>query len=84
MDAEETVNGSSWDSFMKRMNQTKFQMVGYTHAFSENSLWSEERSFRPDLMMIKPITRLGLFEVLLALQGEGPLEKKRMIEGDES
>jgi len=84
MDAEDTVNGSSWDSFMKRLNRTKFQMVGYTHAFSENALWSEERSFRPDLMMIKPITRLGLFEVLLALQGEGPLEKKRMIEGDES
>ncbi|MBT2287132.1 response regulator [Paenibacillus polymyxa] len=84
MDAEETVNGSPWDRFMKRLNRTKFQMVGYTHAFSENALWREERSFRPDLMMIKPITRLGLFEVLLALQGEGPLEKKRMIEGDES
>ncbi|MEK3773711.1 response regulator [Paenibacillus sp. FSL K6-4396] len=84
MDIEDTVNGSLWDSFMKRMNRTKFQMVGYTHAFSENALWSEERSFRPDLMMIKPITRLGLFEVLLALQGEGPLEKKRMIEYDES
>ena len=84
MDIEDTVNSSLWDSFMKRMNRTKFQMVGYTHAFSENALWSEERSFRPDLMMIKPITRLGLFEVLLALQGEGPLEKKRMIEYDES
>lgn len=84
MDAEDTVNGPSWESFMKRLNQTKLQMVGYTHAFSENALWSEERSFRPDLMMIKPITRLGLFEVLLALQGEGPLEKKRMIECDES
>ncbi|MEK3706397.1 response regulator [Paenibacillus sp. FSL R7-0198] len=84
MDAEDTVHDSSWDSFMKRLNRTKFQMVGYTHAFSENALWSAEKSFRPDLMMIKPITRLGLFEVLLALQGEGPLEKKRMIEGDES
>lgn len=84
MDIEDTVNSSLWDSFMKRMNRTKFQMEGYTHAFSENALWSEERSFRPDLMMIKPITRLGLFEVLLALQGEGPLEKKRMIEYDES
>ncbi|WP_145146152.1 response regulator [Paenibacillus xylanexedens] len=83
MDAKDTVNGSSWDNFMKRLNRTQFQMVGYTHAFSENALWSEERSFRPDIMMIKPITRLGLFEVLLALQGEGPLENHGMVEGDE-
>ncbi|WP_458464182.1 response regulator [Paenibacillus sp.] len=84
MDAEDTGNESSWDSFMKRLNRTKFQVVGYTHAFSDNALWSEDsRSFRADIMMIKPITRLGLFEVLLALQGEGPLENNRMGKGDE-
>lgn len=83
MDAAHAHHRLPWNNLMKRLNRTKFQMVGYTHAFSENALWSEERSFRPDLMMIKPITRLGLFEVLLALQGEGPLEDKRMSEGDE-
>ncbi|MCP1182277.1 response regulator [Paenibacillus sp. 1781tsa1] len=82
MDAEHTQHSSLWNKLVKRLNRTKYQMVGYTHAFSENALW-KERSFRPDLMMIKPITRLGLFEVLLALQGEGPLENKGMIEGDE-
>lgn len=81
MDTEDTVNSSSWDRFMKRLEQTKIQVLGYTHAFSENALWSEERSIQPDMMMIKPITRLGLFEVILTLQGEGPLKNHRLVEG---
>ncbi|PQP83310.1 hypothetical protein C0Q44_00875 [Paenibacillus sp. PCH8] len=81
MDAVNTCNGSSWDSLMEPLDRTKIQVIGYTHAFSENALWSEENTNRPDIMMVKPITRLGLFEVILALQGEGPLEKNRMEEG---
>ncbi len=83
MDAEHAHNGSAWNNLMKRLDRTKIQVVGYTHAFSENALWSEEKSIQPDMMMVKPITRLGLFEVILALQGEGPLEKHQMVEVDE-
>lgn len=83
MDAEHAHNGSAWNNLMKRLDRTKIQVVGYTHAFSENALWSEEKSIHPDIMMVKPITRLGLFEVILALQGEGPLEKHQMVEVDE-
>lgn len=83
MDIEDTVNGSLWDNFMKRLDRTKIQVLGYTRAFSENALWIEERSVHPDIMMVKPITRLGLFEVILALQGEGPLVKSQLAEGDD-
>lgn len=83
MDIEDTVNGSLWDNFMKRLDRTKIQVLGYTRAFSENALWIEKRSVHPDIMMVKPITRLGLFEVILALQGEGPLVKSQLAEGDD-
>ncbi|WFR62870.1 response regulator [Paenibacillus amylolyticus] len=83
MDAEHVRNGPSWSNLMKQLERTKIQVVGYTHAFSENALWSEEKSIHPDMMMVKPITRLGLFEVILALQDEGPLGKHQMAEGEE-
>ncbi|MGN7411027.1 response regulator [Paenibacillus sp. SAF-068] len=84
MDAEHVRNDSTWDNLIKRLDRTKVQVVGYTHALSENALWSEEKSIQLDMMMVKPITRLGLFEVILALQGEGPLEKHQMVDGEDS
>lgn len=84
MDADHVRNGSAWNNLMKQLDRTKVQVVGYTHAFSENALWSEKKFIQLDMMMVKPITRLGLFEVILALQGEGPLEKHHMVDGEDS
>ncbi|MCG7377879.1 response regulator [Paenibacillus sp. ACRSA] len=77
MDIIETGNGTDWNRFIDSLDRSKVKVVGYTHPFSDHDIWEEGNLSRPDLMLFKPITRLGLFEALLTLQGNGSIEQQR-------
>lgn len=78
MDIIERGNERDWNRFIESLDRTKVKVLGYTHPFSEHDMWEEGDLSRPDIMLFKPLTRLGLFEALLTLQGNGALEQERM------
>ncbi|WP_128100398.1 hypothetical protein [Paenibacillus sp. DCT19] len=78
MDIIERGNERDWNRFIENLDRTKVKVLGYTHPFSEHDMWEEGDLSRPDIMLFKPLTRLGLFEALLTLQGNGALEQERM------
>lgn len=78
MDIIERGNERDWNRFIESLDRTKVKVLGYTHPFSEHGMWEEGHLSRPDIMLFKPLTRLGLFEALLTLQGNGVLEQERM------
>ncbi|WP_222124499.1 response regulator [Paenibacillus xylanexedens] len=78
MDIIERGNERDWNRFIANIDRTKVKVLGYTHPFSEHDMWEEGDLSRLDIMLFKPLTRLGLFEALLTLQGNGALEQERM------
>ncbi|MGO4532679.1 response regulator [Paenibacillus sp. 2TAF8] len=68
MDAEHVYEDPDWDRLMDRFKDIRIQVLGYTRAVSEDTLVSERYHSDPRAILFKPITRVGLFEALLALQ----------------
>ncbi|WP_434753101.1 response regulator [Paenibacillus amylolyticus] len=71
MDTEHVHDDPDWNRMINRMQDTRIQVLGYTRAVSENAHASKRHYSNPNAILFKPITRVGLFEALLALQDEG-------------
>ncbi|MDM5279763.1 response regulator [Paenibacillus silvae] len=83
MDTEHIHFDPDWSRLMARLQHFRIQVLGYTHAISEIAVASEQHYSAPQAILFKPITRVGLFEALLAFQHEEVQQISRMRADDE-
>ncbi|PYE42705.1 PAS domain S-box-containing protein [Paenibacillus barcinonensis] len=70
MDTEQICLDSDWSRLMARLGNTRIRVLGYTRAISEFAVAREQHYSAPQVILSKPITRVGLFEAVLACQDE--------------
>ncbi|PZT57025.1 hypothetical protein DN757_04025 [Paenibacillus silvae] len=83
MDTEHIHFDPDWSRLMVRLRHSRIQVFGYTHATSEIAVASEQHYSTPQVILFKPMTRVGLFEALLAFQHEEVQQMSPMRSDDE-